>query len=223
MSVTAVAAAGTAVALYLYGRRGAACSTLSASAERETHAGLHSAPTTLLEDLFFLAEGLRFVRVRYGRSLADSVHCGSPRRPSHSGRQRQCDNAVGAGAPVQRPKAPRRARSNRRYTYGETLGRWRTADLLIGLAYLCRKVRGGTLSSTASQQPRSRHQPLTRFTFAGMPCRSQTSTLWQTLRSWGGRLGRSWPQSSGLTRWCVASCLIVAARWPVALCAAALS
>ena len=27
-----------------------------------------------------------------------------------------------------------------RYTYGETLGRWRTADLLIGLAYLCRKV-----------------------------------------------------------------------------------
>ena len=26
-----------------------------------------------------------------------------------------------------------------RYTYGETLGRWRTADLLIGLAYLSRK------------------------------------------------------------------------------------
>lgn len=26
-----------------------------------------------------------------------------------------------------------------RYTYGETLGRWRTADLLIGLAYLCRR------------------------------------------------------------------------------------
>jgi hypothetical protein len=30
-----------------------------------------------------------------------------------------------------------------RYTYGETLGRWRTADLLIGLAYLCRKVGCG--------------------------------------------------------------------------------
>lgn len=32
-----------------------------------------------------------------------------------------------------------------RYTYGETLGRWRTADLLIGLAYLCRKVGGRVL------------------------------------------------------------------------------
>lgn len=26
-----------------------------------------------------------------------------------------------------------------RYMYGETLGRWRTADLLIGLAYLARR------------------------------------------------------------------------------------
>ena len=28
-----------------------------------------------------------------------------------------------------------------RYMYGETLGRWRTADLLIGLAYLARSER----------------------------------------------------------------------------------
>ena len=28
---------------------------------------------------------------------------------------------------------------HRRYMYGETLGRWRTADLLIGLAYLARR------------------------------------------------------------------------------------
>lgn len=27
----------------------------------------------------------------------------------------------------------------RRYMYGETLGKWRSADLLIGLAYLARK------------------------------------------------------------------------------------
>ena len=32
-----------------------------------------------------------------------------------------------------------RLRSWPRYTYGETLGRWRTADLLIGLVYLSRK------------------------------------------------------------------------------------
>lgn len=38
-----------------------------------------------------------------------------------------------------------------RYTYGETLARWRTADLLIGLAYLCRKVGG---RNAAALQPR---------------------------------------------------------------------
>lgn len=29
--------------------------------------------------------------------------------------------------------------STRRFMYGETLGKWRTADLLIGLAYLAQK------------------------------------------------------------------------------------
>lgn len=33
--------------------------------------------------------------------------------------------------------------ASRRYTYGETLGRWRTVDLLIGLAYLARRSGGG--------------------------------------------------------------------------------
>lgn len=28
-----------------------------------------------------------------------------------------------------------------RFAYGETLGRWRTADLLIGLAYLARREK----------------------------------------------------------------------------------
>lgn len=80
MSVSAVVAAGSALALYYVGRRGGAC----AGDTYETHQHAHSAPTSFLDDLYFLAEGLR-------------------------------------------------------YTYGETLGRWRTADLLIGLAYLCRK------------------------------------------------------------------------------------
>ncbi|PSC74205.1 lipase class 3 family isoform B [Micractinium conductrix] len=83
MAASAVAAAGTAAALYYIGRRGGVCGDVR-DAPRETHANVHFAPTSFLEDLYFLAEGLR-------------------------------------------------------YTYGETLGRWRTADLLIGLAYLCRK------------------------------------------------------------------------------------
>ncbi|RMZ52238.1 hypothetical protein APUTEX25_001628 [Auxenochlorella protothecoides] len=82
MSVTAVAAAGTAVALWLYKRR----QTELEWEEREyaTHTGAHQAPQTFMEDLYYFAEGLR-------------------------------------------------------YTYSETLGRWGTADLLIGLTYLCRK------------------------------------------------------------------------------------
>lgn len=36
---------------------------------------------------------------------------------------------------------PKAVAAVRRYMYGETLGRWRTADLLIGLAYLARRER----------------------------------------------------------------------------------
>lgn len=80
MATGAVVAAGSALALYYVSRRGGVCG----GEPLETHRGVHFAPTSFLDDLYFLAEGLR-------------------------------------------------------YTYGETLGRWRTADLLIGLAYLCRK------------------------------------------------------------------------------------
>lgn len=72
MSVTAVAAAGTAVALWLYKRR----QTELEWEEREyaTHTGAHQAPQTFMEDLYYFAEGLRSVagcRVdRGGRPLA---------------------------------------------------------------------------------------------------------------------------------------------------------
>lgn len=112
MSVTAVAAAGTAVAVYLYGRRGAACSEPRREpAERETHAGLHSAPTTFLEDLFFLAEGLRWVEVRHmaqntalAGQYADRVNRSSAQRPPRaarppSGRRQQCAGASCVAAP----------------------------------------------------------------------------------------------------------------------------
>jgi hypothetical protein len=55
MSVSAMAA-GTALAVYYFSRRGTAC---DATEPAETHRGVHSAPNTLLDDLYFLAEGLR--------------------------------------------------------------------------------------------------------------------------------------------------------------------
>lgn len=57
MSVTAVAAAGTALALWLYSRRQ---NDLELE-EREvaTHRGAHKAPQTFVEDLYYFAEGLR--------------------------------------------------------------------------------------------------------------------------------------------------------------------
>lgn len=48
-----------------------------------------------------------------------------------------CRGRRGRGPSARNRAAPAPRAS--RYTYGETLGRWRTADLLIGLAYLARK------------------------------------------------------------------------------------
>lgn len=57
MSVTAAAAAGTAVALWLYSRRGNG----EDDDENEivTHKSAHFAPKSFTEDLYFFAEGLR--------------------------------------------------------------------------------------------------------------------------------------------------------------------
>ena len=57
-----MAAAGTALALYYYNsRRGSLCAAGSggSAALLETHQSVHSAPNSFLEDLYFLAEGLR--------------------------------------------------------------------------------------------------------------------------------------------------------------------
>jgi hypothetical protein len=127
MSLSAVAA-GSALAVYYFSRRGTTCDP---SEPAETHRGVHSAPNTLLDDLYFLAEGLRCAGRRGARrqaclqasSASAALRCWPP-LPAY------CLLPINAT-----PRTPAL-----RYTYGETLGRWRTADLLIGLAYLCRKV-----------------------------------------------------------------------------------
>ena len=59
MATTTVAAAGTALALYYYSRKGsAACANDEGGFE--THASAHSAPRSFLEDLYFFAEGMRY-------------------------------------------------------------------------------------------------------------------------------------------------------------------
>eukprot|EP00208_Stichococcus_sp_RCC1054_P008688 CAMPEP_0206152198 /NCGR_PEP_ID=MMETSP1473-20131121/39206_1 /ASSEMBLY_ACC=CAM_ASM_001109 /TAXON_ID=1461547 /ORGANISM="Stichococcus sp, Strain RCC1054" /LENGTH=723 /DNA_ID=CAMNT_0053549757 /DNA_START=675 /DNA_END=2843 /DNA_ORIENTATION=+ len=84
MSGAGVAAAGVAVAMYLYSRRrGGACGPGEAGAVERFRQQTH-APSTWLEAVYYSAEAIRHV-------------------------------------------------------YGETLGTWRTADLLIGLAYLARR------------------------------------------------------------------------------------
>ena len=67
MATTTVAAAGTALALYYYSRR--QCGP--GDAEFETHANAHSAPKSFLEDLYFFAEGLRWVCACVSRRLTE--------------------------------------------------------------------------------------------------------------------------------------------------------
>ena len=148
MSVSAVAA-GTALAVYYFSRRGACDSSEPA----ETHRGVHSAPNTLLDDLYFLAEGLRCAG-------------GAVPPPCHARRQPACAPAARRrGTAAWLPLAAHQrlhpaALPSLRYTYGETLGRWRTADLLIGLAYLCRKVGGAPCAWHPLPLPPPRpHQP----------------------------------------------------------------
>lgn len=57
MATGAVVAAGSALALYYVSRRGGVCG----GEPLETHRGVHFAPTSFLDDLYFLAEGLRWV------------------------------------------------------------------------------------------------------------------------------------------------------------------
>ena len=85
MEVSALAALGTALGVYFYSRSNPGGE--EARVPDDTHVNFHSAPQSLWDELYFLAEGLR-------------------------------------------------------YTYGETLGRWRTADLLIGLVSTCRLLLG---------------------------------------------------------------------------------
>lgn len=111
-----MAAAGAAVALYFSYKRATAAPGSEASLDVPSTPSTvhfkdaHQAPNTYLESLYFFAEALR-----YGTTLLYAV---SPFNP------------LGKVKP---------AWSWHRYMYSESLGRWRTADLLIGLAYLARR------------------------------------------------------------------------------------
>jgi hypothetical protein len=99
MSVSAAAAAGAALAFYYVNKRGGVCSAAGEyEMPAETHVGVHSAPTTFMEDLFFLAEGLRWVpvgsRVTNRRLLCfnlqfDSMVC-ADKPPVHGLQQPTC-------------------------------------------------------------------------------------------------------------------------------------
>ena len=112
-----MAAAGAAVALYFSYKRATTApggeATLDAPSTPTTvhFKDAHQAPNTYLESLYFFAEALRysFLQVLYIPT-------------SHI-------------APLQTVSACKCPR----YMYSESLGRWRTADLLIGLAYLARR------------------------------------------------------------------------------------
>ena len=59
MATPAVAAAGTALALYYYSRSRKECDQAADPDDNITHTNAHSAPRSFLEDLYFFAEGLR--------------------------------------------------------------------------------------------------------------------------------------------------------------------
>ena len=111
-----MAAAGAAVALYFSYKRattapGSEASLDAPSTPTTVHfKDAHQAPNTYLESLYFFAEALRY------------SFLASPFPTNHI-------------APLQKESACKCPR----YMYSESLGRWRTADLLIGLAYLARR------------------------------------------------------------------------------------
>lgn len=112
-----MAAAGAAVALYFSYKRATTApggeATLDAPSTPTTvhFKDAHQAPNTYLESLYFFAEALRY-------SFLQVLHI-----PTNHIAPLQNESAC---------KCPR-------YMYSESLGRWRTADLLIGLAYLARR------------------------------------------------------------------------------------
>ena len=113
-----MAAAGAAVALYFsYNRATTAPGVGEASLDAPStpttvhFKDAHQAPNTYLESLYFFAEALRY-------SFLQVLEI-----PTKHRAPLQIDPSC---------KCPR-------YMYSESLGRWRTADLLIGLAYLARR------------------------------------------------------------------------------------
>lgn len=226
MSVSAVAAAGTALALYYYGRRGGVCS--GSGEPVETHVGLVQAPTSFMDDLFFLAEGLRWVVVSHRVDRGGSCTCReellSPCREEQRraglaclGRHPAAATAQAAGAP-----APAACRLPSVPQAGSCVAPlqvhiWRDAGALAhrrladrpGLPLPQGKWRLRPLPLPLGLGPLSpatsmwRPCLLTACICLSLlrPSRTQRSIRWQTLHSWGGPLGAAWRPSSGQRRW----------------------
>lgn len=97
MATGAVVAAGSALALYYVSRRGGVCPD---GEPTETHRGVHFAPTSFLDDLYFLAEGLRWVlrpRAARGPPAAPNRMLPMLQGGSRVPRARECQ-LVGAGS-----------------------------------------------------------------------------------------------------------------------------
>ena len=123
MAGISVAAVGASVAVYFYTRRLSVCGFNGrgdGSAFRPNTGlfkGAHKAPNSWLEGLFFFAEALRWDPYVAWADASLSLDQNNKLTP-FSGSE------VFSGV---------------RYLHGETLGRWRTADLLIGLVYLSQR------------------------------------------------------------------------------------
>ena len=141
MATEAVAAAGAAIALYWWRRERVLCGPGGQSAALQPRqdpvrfSQTHQPPSTWMEVRSCCQSPALRAYYNCSASRATSTGlwcrlCTSSQRPSGTGLLPQlAERLTAAEAPLCR------------FAYGETLGRWRTADLLIGLAYLARREK----------------------------------------------------------------------------------
>lgn len=162
----AVAAAGLSIAGFFY-RRQIFCAGFapdnvdsneeSGVPENNHFSGKHEAPQSWLEAMYFLAEALRYASSilpatwRLPGPLKETHFTIYPPK-AHPEGLRSTNDRPGPACSQTHPASLIFLLATTshllllqyhslvyRYMYGETLGRWKTADLLIGLAYLARR------------------------------------------------------------------------------------
>jgi hypothetical protein len=128
-------------------------SRLACSADGETHRHAHQSPSTWLEALYLFAEALRYVTWQQYRTM--SWLCTSTQLMN-----RYLGSSV---THVYMRKQISRFEKGEvlvlfRYTFRETFGKWRTGDLLLGLAYLARRDLASTKHIDAYEPHRVIHK-----------------------------------------------------------------